>query len=190
VRPIVPAERLFVSETPVVRGGAAENGRDEASRIRDGRGRRSPALPSPQQVRKPPLDPLGVSPRALHRGELDPPANVLRKDQGRVLRLELESDGGRGQPEALHRFAGMHIVVDVLRRLSRCLPSPSHGLEGQPLTSLPEHRATSLARMMREQRRTREANDLLTPIYKCFTEGFDTVDLVAAKSLLSGQGKG
>jgi hypothetical protein len=44
--------------------------------------------------------------------------------------------------------------------------------------------------MMREQRRTREANDLLTPIYKCFTEGFDTVDLVAAKSLLSGQGKG
>ena len=70
-------------------------------------------------MRKPPLDPLGASPRTLHRGERDPPANVLGKDQGRVLRLELESDGGRGQPEALDRFAGMHVVVDVLRRLSR-----------------------------------------------------------------------
>jgi len=44
--------------------------------------------------------------------------------------------------------------------------------------------ATSLARLLHEQRRTREAHELLTPIYGRFTEGFDTVDLIAAKALL------
>jgi predicted ATPase len=45
--------------------------------------------------------------------------------------------------------------------------------------------ATSLARLMHEQRRTREAKELLTPIYGRFTEGFDTADLKAAKALLA-----
>jgi predicted ATPase len=49
--------------------------------------------------------------------------------------------------------------------------------------------ATSLARLLHEQRRTRETHALLAPVYGRFTEGFDTADLIAAKSLLTGQGK-
>ncbi len=44
--------------------------------------------------------------------------------------------------------------------------------------------ATSYARLLRDQGRTREAYDLLAPIYSWFTEGFDTKDLKDAKALL------
>jgi predicted ATPase len=44
--------------------------------------------------------------------------------------------------------------------------------------------ATSYARLMRAQGRTREAHDLLAPIYGWFTEGFGTKDLKEAKRLL------
>ena len=44
--------------------------------------------------------------------------------------------------------------------------------------------ATSLARLWRDQGRRAEANDLLTPIYGWFTEGFDTLDLMEAEALL------
>jgi predicted ATPase len=44
--------------------------------------------------------------------------------------------------------------------------------------------ATSYARLMRDQRRGREAHDLLAPIYGWFTEGFATKDLRDAKALL------
>jgi predicted ATPase len=44
--------------------------------------------------------------------------------------------------------------------------------------------ATSLARMWRNQRRSKDARELLAPVYHRFTEGFDTVDLKATKALL------
>jgi len=44
--------------------------------------------------------------------------------------------------------------------------------------------ATSLARLQRDQGRTGEARDLLAAVYNCFTEGFATADLKAAKQLL------
>jgi hypothetical protein len=44
--------------------------------------------------------------------------------------------------------------------------------------------ATSLARLWRDQKRTKEAWGLLTPVYDRFTEGFKTADLKAAKALL------
>jgi len=44
--------------------------------------------------------------------------------------------------------------------------------------------ATSLARMWRNQSRSKEAHELLAPVYERFTEGFDTADLKAAKALL------
>jgi class 3 adenylate cyclase/predicted ATPase len=46
--------------------------------------------------------------------------------------------------------------------------------------------AIHLARLWRGQGRTREARDLLAPIYGWFTEGFDTADLKEAKALLDG----
>jgi predicted ATPase len=44
--------------------------------------------------------------------------------------------------------------------------------------------ATSLARVLRDQGKRVEARALLAPIYEWFTEGFDTRDLIDAKTLL------
>jgi predicted ATPase/DNA-binding winged helix-turn-helix (wHTH) protein len=44
--------------------------------------------------------------------------------------------------------------------------------------------ATSLARLRRDQDRTRAAREILAPVYDRFTEGFETTDLKAAKCLL------
>jgi predicted ATPase len=48
--------------------------------------------------------------------------------------------------------------------------------------------ATSLARLWQDHGRRAEARDLLAPVYGWFTEGFDTADLKAAKSLLDEVG--
>jgi class 3 adenylate cyclase/predicted ATPase len=45
--------------------------------------------------------------------------------------------------------------------------------------------AMSLARLWRDEGKGVEAHDLLAPIYAWFTEGFDTIDLKAAKALLA-----
>jgi len=45
--------------------------------------------------------------------------------------------------------------------------------------------AMSLARFWRGQQRVNEARKLLAPVYRRFTEGFETADLVAAKALLA-----
>jgi predicted ATPase len=42
----------------------------------------------------------------------------------------------------------------------------------------------SLAGVRRGQGRSKEARELLTPVFDHFTEGFDTADLKAAKALL------
>ena len=44
--------------------------------------------------------------------------------------------------------------------------------------------AVSLARLWRDQGRSRQARELLVPVYDWFTEGFDTADLREAKLLL------
>lgn len=44
--------------------------------------------------------------------------------------------------------------------------------------------ATSLARLLRDQRRPADAGAVLQPVYNRFTEGFDTADLKAARVLL------
>jgi class 3 adenylate cyclase/predicted ATPase len=46
--------------------------------------------------------------------------------------------------------------------------------------------ATSLARLWRDNGRTRDARELLAPVYDWFSEGFDTPDLQGAKALLVG----
>lgn len=48
--------------------------------------------------------------------------------------------------------------------------------------------ATSLARLLAEQGKRAEAHDLLAPTYGWFTEGFDTLDLKEAKTLLDKLG--
>ena len=42
----------------------------------------------------------------------------------------------------------------------------------------------SMARLWRDQSKRRQAHDLLAPAYAWFTEGFDTLDLKQARTLL------
>ena len=42
----------------------------------------------------------------------------------------------------------------------------------------------SLARVWQQQGKRDEARELIAPIYRWFTEGFDTADLQEAKALL------
>ena len=44
--------------------------------------------------------------------------------------------------------------------------------------------AMSMARLWRDQGKRRRAHHLLAPVYRWFTEGFDTLDLKQAKALL------
>jgi predicted ATPase len=43
----------------------------------------------------------------------------------------------------------------------------------------------SLARLWRGQQRVSQARKLLAPVYRRFTEGFGTADLIAAKAFLA-----
>ena len=45
--------------------------------------------------------------------------------------------------------------------------------------------ATSLSRLWHDRSRTKEARELLAPVYARFTEGFGTADLVSARTLLN-----
>ena len=45
----------------------------------------------------------------------------------------------------------------------------------------------SMARLWRDQGKREEARDLLAPVYGWFTEGFDTLDLKEAKTLLGSE---
>jgi len=49
--------------------------------------------------------------------------------------------------------------------------------------------ATSLALLWRGQGKRRQARELLAPVYRAFTEGFETRDLREAKALLDGLGR-
>jgi predicted ATPase len=49
---------------------------------------------------------------------------------------------------------------------------------------------TSLARLWHSQDKRQEAYDLLAPVYGWFAEGFDTADLIDAKSLLDELSEG
>jgi hypothetical protein len=59
-----------------------------------------------------------------------------------------------------------------------------HWARGQGALSWELRAATSLARLWRDQDRTRAAREILAPVYNRFTEGFETTDLKAAKCLL------
>ena len=60
--------------------------------------------------------------------------------------------------------------------------------KSQQAKSLELRAATSLARLLADQGRSAEAREALAPIYRWFSEGFDTADLKKAKGLLETLG--
>ena len=88
----------------------------------------------------------------------------LRQLNGEVL-LKKSEAGAAGHAEACLREA-----LEVARR--------------QQAKSWELRVATSLARLWAEQGKSRQAYDVLAPVYHSFTEGFDTDDLKEARTVL------
>jgi adenylate cyclase len=86
----------------------------------------------------------------------------------------------RGRGEALLALSAEH-EAEAYGEFQRALEVARQ----QRATSLELRAAMSLARLDRTRGKTEEAYRRLAPIYNRFGEGFDTVDLVAARAMLS-----
>jgi predicted ATPase len=96
-----------------------------------------------------------------------------------------EVSGEHWYQAELHRLRGRLLMApgqhDESEACFRCAIEVSRG---QSARTLELRAATSLARLWSDRGRNVEARDLLAPVYGWFTEGFDTLDLQEAKSLL------
>jgi len=116
-------------------------------------------------------------------------AEVGRVEAGLAIldsqRVAIERSGQRMFDAEVHRVRG-----ELLLRLE---PADIAGAEAsftraveiarlQHTKTFELRAATGLARLWRKQGKRTEAHDLLAPIYGWFTEGFDTLDLMQAKS--------
>ena len=90
------------------------------------------------------------------------------------------------EPEA-HRFTSELLLQQSQDNAPQAEASFQKALDvsrSQKAKALELRAATSLARLWQQQGKKTEAYDLLTPLYKWFTEGFDTQDLKDAEALL------
>jgi class 3 adenylate cyclase/tetratricopeptide (TPR) repeat protein/DNA polymerase III delta prime subunit len=100
------------------------------------------------------------------------------------LRVQEETGHGLWHAE-LHRFEG--IALFGLSRLEESQVALEEALcvaRRQQARAYELRAATSLARLWRDQGKVQQARELLAPVYRWFTEGFDTRDLKEAKALL------
>jgi predicted ATPase len=87
----------------------------------------------------------------------------------------------------LHRLKGQLLLQqssDNATEAESCFHQAITIAQNQSAKSWELRVATSLARLWQSQDKRKEACDLLAPVYDWFTEGFDTADLIDAKTLL------
>jgi predicted ATPase len=111
---------------------------------------------------------------------------------------QVDKTGERFWEAELHRLQGELLLIQGIGKGSAHTtlePSIMAGAEAsfqhaltvarrQQARSLELRAAMSLARLWQQQGKQAEARELLAPIYNWFTEGFDTADLMDAKTLL------
>jgi class 3 adenylate cyclase/predicted ATPase len=88
---------------------------------------------------------------------------------------------------AVHRTAGEIALVSAVPDTSKAEAYFERALSvarAQQAKSWELRAAMSMARLWRDQGKRQQAHDLLAPVYGWFTEGFETLDLKEAKSLL------
>jgi predicted ATPase len=100
--------------------------------------------------------------------------------------LNLAAETGHHQWLAeLHRVEGDALCgLNMLEDSQKAFEEALRVAQNQGAKAFELRAATSLARLWGERSRRAEACDLLAPIYGWFTEGFETADLMEAKSLL------
>ena len=87
----------------------------------------------------------------------------------------------------LHRLRGKLLLLHSAARpeeVASCFQRAMDVARRQQAKSLELRAAVSLARLWRQQSKEAAAYALLAPIYRWFAEGFDTADLMEAKTLL------
>ncbi|MDU9028740.1 ATP-binding protein [Pseudomonas mediterranea] len=125
------------------------------------------------------------------------PVNGLIQDIVVTLRADQVSPGqlARARSGAAGWCTAEILRAEALALLARNDPALDHSAEEQLVTALDVARrqgalawelrsAMALARLWQRQGRIQPAQQLLEPIYRRFTEGFDTPDLVEADALL------
>jgi predicted ATPase len=88
----------------------------------------------------------------------------------------------------VNRIAGEIVQMSARRGPSEAEAYFRHALaiaRAQQAKSWELRAAMSMARLLRDQGKRQQARDLLAPVYSWFTEGFDTLDLKEAKTLLN-----
>lgn len=98
-----------------------------------------------------------------------------------------EQSGERTWEAELHRLKGELLLsrsADNQGQAEACFSQAITVAQKQSAKSLELRAATSFARLLQAQGKSKEAHELVQPIYGWFTEGFDTADLKDAKALL------
>jgi predicted ATPase len=97
----------------------------------------------------------------------------------------MERHGGRWFEAEVHRLRGEVMLVTADQESAeRCFQRAKSVAYDQSARLFELRAASSLARLWRDQGRGNQASKMLQPIYAWFTEGFDTVDLQEAATLL------
>ncbi len=98
----------------------------------------------------------------------------------------VEKTGERWWEAELYRLSGRYLTMAPgnTEEAEMRYRSALRIARKQGAKSLELRAATSLSRLLCEQKKRQEAQDLLAPVYDWFTEGFDTPDLIEAKALL------
>ncbi|MDH3602742.1 MAG: hypothetical protein OEU26_24280, partial [Candidatus Tectomicrobia bacterium] len=105
----------------------------------------------------------------------------------------VEKTGQRRDEAELHRLKGQLLLQqspDNTVEAENCFRQAITIAQNQSAKSWELRAVTSLARLWQSQGKREEAYDLLTPVYGWFTEGFDTADLIDAKTLLDELSEG
>jgi predicted ATPase len=118
-------------------------------------------------------------------------AQVGRVDEGLTVLAEaltvVDQNDERLLESHLHRLKGTLLLQQSLDNQSEAASHFHQALaiaQNQSAKSWELRAATSLAKLWQQQGKCHDAYDLLTPVYNCFTEGFDTADLMDARALL------
>ena len=116
---------------------------------------------------------------------------VRQTEEGLRVVAEALSEGnetGQRYYEAeLYRLKGELLLAQAVNNRTEAESCYQQALEvsrHRQAKSLELRAATSLARLWQSQGRQEEAHELLADVYGWFTEGFDTADLIDAKTLL------
>lgn len=96
----------------------------------------------------------------------------------------VDNTGERYWQGEIYRLKGELLLINSAAEAEKCFEQAMTIVNTQNANTLRLRVAMSLARLWQSQNKPKDACDLLTPIYRNFTEGFDTLDLTEATRLM------